>query len=69
MRLQHATSASKVPAGVFRQSGAIVQQRGRRRTLAQRRQLAGRCAIDSMVASTVFTFMRTVRLSFAPRIA
>ncbi|ASK94444.1 hypothetical protein KWH04_14085 [Xanthomonas campestris pv. trichodesmae] len=46
-----------------------VQQFGRRMTLEQRRQMAGRCATASAVAFVTFTFMRTVRLSFAPRIA
>ncbi|MEF9418052.1 hypothetical protein [Xanthomonas citri] len=45
-----------------------VQQFGRM-TLEQRRQVAGRCATVSAVASVIFTFMRTVRLSSAPRIA
>ncbi|MFC7521989.1 hypothetical protein ACFQS6_22355 [Xanthomonas populi] len=38
-------------------------------TQEQCRLYAGRCATTSVVASIAFTFMRTVRLSFAPRIA
>ncbi|ABJ89948.1 hypothetical protein XOO4821 [Xanthomonas oryzae pv. oryzae KACC 10331] len=41
----------------------------RHMTLGQHRQMSGRCATSSAVASVIFTFMRTVRLSFAPRIA
>ncbi|KHS06288.1 hypothetical protein RM61_16875 [Xanthomonas phaseoli pv. phaseoli] len=46
-----------------------LQQCGRGMTLGQRRQMAGRCATASAVASVIFTFMCTVRLSSAPRIA
>ncbi len=38
-------------------------------TQGQRRHAAGGCATASAVESVIFTFMRTVRLSFAPRIA
>ncbi len=38
-------------------------------TQGQRRQAAGGCATAAAVASVIFTFMRTVRLLFAPRIA
>ncbi|WAT13551.1 hypothetical protein [Xanthomonas fragariae] len=44
-------------------------QRNRSATREQRRHSADRCATVSVVASVIFTFMRAVRLSFAPRIA
>ncbi|CAD0334978.1 hypothetical protein CFBP7900_21650 [Xanthomonas hortorum pv. carotae] len=50
-------------------SGNRLQRSGRFITQGQGRQYAGRCTAASVAGSIVFTFMRTVRLSFAPRIA
>ncbi|MEA9565947.1 hypothetical protein [Xanthomonas sp. WHRI 8932A] len=69
MRMQRAFAAVKPAAGLSWRSGNYVQRSGCFITHGQRRQYAGRCTAASVAASIVFTFMRTVRLSLAPRIA
>lgn len=69
MRMQRPTVAVPLPATASARGGNVSLQWGRNMTLEQRRQVAGRYATASAVASVIFTFMRTVRLSFAPRIA
>ncbi|MBV6777658.1 hypothetical protein [Xanthomonas euvesicatoria] len=68
MRMRPTVALSSLAIASARGSEPV-QQFGRRMTLEQRRQVAGRCATVSAVASVIFTFMRTVRLSSAPRIA
>ncbi|WP_193552446.1 MULTISPECIES: hypothetical protein [Xanthomonas] len=67
--MQRAFAALKPVAGLSWRGGNRVQRSGRFITQRQRRQYAGRCTAASVAASIVFTFMRTVRLSLAPRIA
>nr|WP_169749482.1 hypothetical protein [Xanthomonas pisi] len=67
--MQGSLAVSKPVAGLSWRSGRRLQRPGRSTTQEQRRQHAGRCTAASVAASIVFTFMRTVRLSFAPRIA
>ncbi|KFA28928.1 hypothetical protein [Xanthomonas vasicola] len=67
--MQRPTFALSLLANASARSGNASLQRCRHMTLGQRRQMAGRCATASAVACVIFTFMRTVRLSFAPRIA
>ncbi|WP_193589294.1 hypothetical protein [Xanthomonas arboricola] len=67
--MQRAFAALKPAAGLSWRGGNYLQRSGRFITQGQRRQYAGRCTAASVAASIVFTFMRTVRLSLAPRIA
>ncbi|MDG4485146.1 hypothetical protein G8D20_20820 [Xanthomonas vesicatoria] len=69
MRMQRALAALSPVAGLSRHSGNCLQRLGRFITQGQHRHHAGRCTATSVAGSIVFTFMRTVRLSFAPRIA
>ncbi|ETC88042.1 hypothetical protein ABQZ69_18575 [Xanthomonas sp. WHRI 8391] len=69
MRMQRALAALRPVAGLSWRSGNRLQRSGRFITQGQGRQYAGRCTAASVAGSIVFTFMRTVRLSFAPRIA
>ncbi|WP_429001480.1 hypothetical protein [Xanthomonas arboricola] len=62
-------SALSLLAGLSGHGSRAALQPDRLVTQRQRRHAAGRCATASTVASVIFTFMRTVRLSFAPRIA
>ncbi|WP_429001332.1 hypothetical protein [Xanthomonas arboricola] len=62
-------SALLLPAGLSGHGSCATSQPDRVVTQGQRRHAAGRCATASVVASVIFTFMRTVRLSSAPRIA
>ncbi|KUF37589.1 hypothetical protein [Xanthomonas phaseoli] len=67
--MQRLTVALASPAIASARGSESVQPFGRRMTPEQRRHMAGRCATASAVASVIFTFMRTVRFSSAPRIA
>ncbi|QEO97272.1 putative secreted protein [Xanthomonas oryzae pv. oryzicola] len=69
MRMQRPTVALSLPAIASARGGNASVQFRRHMTLGQHRRMSGRCATASAVASVIFTFMRTVRLSFAPRIA
>ncbi|MCC4634808.1 hypothetical protein [Xanthomonas dyei] len=67
--MQRSLAALKPVAGSSWRGSNRLQRSGRFIAQGQRRQYAGRCTAASVAASIVFTFMRTVRLSFAPRIA
>ncbi|WP_259149274.1 hypothetical protein [Xanthomonas sp. 3793] len=69
MRMQGSLAVTKPVAGLSWRRGRCLQRPERLTTQEQRRQQAGRCTAASVAASIVFTFMRTVRLSFAPRTA
>ncbi|WP_260305902.1 hypothetical protein [Xanthomonas sp. 3075] len=69
MRMDRSASALPLLPGLSGYSSRASLQPGRFVTQGQRRHAAGRCATASVVASVIFTFMRTVRLLFAPRIA
>ncbi|KQQ75889.1 hypothetical protein ASF73_07505 [Xanthomonas sp. Leaf131] len=69
MRMDRSASSSQLFAGLFGRGGGASGQRDRCMSQARRRHRAGRRVTASVVASIVFTFMCTVRLSFAPRIA
>ncbi|WP_165786148.1 hypothetical protein [Xanthomonas prunicola] len=67
--MQRPTVALSLHVDASARNGNAALQWCRDMTLEQHRQIAGRCATAAAVASVIFTFMRTVRLSFAPRIA
>ncbi|WP_065469871.1 hypothetical protein [Xanthomonas bromi] len=67
--MQRSLAALKPVAGLPRRGGNRLQRFGRFISQGQRRHHAGCCTAASVAGSIVFTFMRTVRLSFAPRIA
>ncbi|UXA68977.1 hypothetical protein M0D46_18370 [Xanthomonas prunicola] len=67
--MQRPTVALSLHADASARSGNASLQWYRDMTLEQHRPISGRCATAAAVASVIFTFMRTVRLSFAPRIA
>ncbi|WP_439333517.1 hypothetical protein [Xanthomonas hortorum] len=67
--MNRSASTLHLPAGMSGRGSAASRQPVRYIMQEQRRPYAGRCATTSVVASIAFTFMRTVRLSFAPRIA
>nr|WP_184649855.1 hypothetical protein [Xanthomonas euroxanthea] len=69
MRMDRSACALPLPAGLFGHGSGAPLQADRVPTQRQRRHAAGRCATASAVASVIFTFMRTVRSSSAPRIA
>lgn len=69
MRMDRTASALCLPAGLSGYGNHAPRQPDRFMTQGQRRHAAGRCATASAVASVIFTFMRSVRLSSAPRIA
>ncbi|WP_429001616.1 hypothetical protein [Xanthomonas arboricola] len=67
--MDRSASALTLPTGLSGHGSRAARQPDRVMTQRRRRHAAGRCATASAVASVIFTFMRTVRLSFAPRIA
>ncbi|PPU33776.1 hypothetical protein XarbCFBP7604_07695 [Xanthomonas arboricola] len=69
MRMDRSAFALPLLAGLSGYRSRAPRQPDRLMTQGQRRQVAGGCATAAAVASVIFTFMRTVRLSFAPRIA
>nr|WVJ86009.1 hypothetical protein VDP59_010385 [Xanthomonas campestris pv. campestris] len=69
MRMQRSLAALKPIAGLSWRSCPGLQRSGRFITQEQCRHYAGRRTAASVAGSIVFTFMRTVRLSSAPRIA
>jgi len=69
MRMQRSPVALLLRAIASARGGNALRQLDRRTMLEQCWHMSDRCASASAVRSLIFTFMRTLRLLFATRIA